>query len=797
MIHFYLKSALRNTQKNKAISFAKLFGVSVSFAVILFSMAYVYYETSFDKCVPDYDKKYRCLMQGKIDGRELDMAVTSPRMAQALVDEIPEITQAVRVLTRGEASFKYQEKNLQGGPLLYAGHDFFTFFGIDIQSPLHVPLEALNNTVISKSLAVKYFGSVEEAINKRITVRGDECLITGVFEDFPNNFHLQAGIIQPIGKTYPDEIGWSSQSYYTYIKTDEPITNIDKLNFKITKIVYSHENIGIDGENATNWEDLKFFDHTYIFYNAEPLQNIHFSNHRFDPAVTSNKTYVYGAIILSILVLIISSVNYINLTAANFNTRLKEIGIRKTTGAQNKQIIWQFLYESLIFWLFGFVIAVLLYEFGGSLLSQYLGFDIDITPDKLYLIFGISLIVLVLFNFFIIVFSMVHISRKKVLNLMKGEQPGRKYFSLRGSLVVVQFGLSALIMLASILANKQISFMLQKDKGYDAENIIMLSMWDLEQSKRTAFIKEIKSYPTVKDVASGDIVFGEDPSMIPAYFEIQKDETFFHTSHFMVDEAFKNVFNFKMFEGRFFNNEKFSNKNAVVLNEAAAREYAGTGSVIGKELLVGEKTYTIIGIVNDFNFRSLYHPVQPLIIRYSENYGIVYIKAKQRRAREVIDIIEEQWEKFNISFPFQYTFHDELLAKQYAKDQQIKKLLLILSIISICIACVGLYAISLFITIRKTKEIGIRKVNGAKSLQILGFLNVKLLKWIGIAFLVASPIAWYAMNQWLQNFAYRTELSWWIFVLAAVLALGVAFLTVSWQSWKAARRNPVDSLRYE
>ena len=718
MFLLYLKSAFRNAQKNKTMSFAKLFGIGISFAVILFSMAYVYHETSYDKCVPDYDKKYRCLMQGKIEGREINLAVTSPKMARTLVDEIPEITQAVRIFTRGQASFKYREKSLEGGRLLYADHNFFSFFGIDIQSPLQNPLESMNNVVISKSLAVKYFGSVDGAINKRITLRGDECLITGIFEDFPNNFHLQAGMIQSLEKTNPDEVGWEAQAYHTYIKTNDPNINIDKLNFKITQIVYAHHDIGIDGKKAKNWEDLKFYDHTYVFYNAERLQNIHFSNHRFDPAVTANKTYVYGAIILSILVLLISSINYINLTIANFSTRFREIGIRKTTGAQNKQILGQFLYESLIFWLTGFVIAVLLYEFGSKHLSQYLGFDIGITQDKLLAIFGISLIVLILFNLFTIGFSMVYISRKKALNLMKGEQPGRGHFSFRGSLVIVQFGLSALIILSSILVQKQISFMLQKDKGYDDENIIMLSMWHLEKNKRSVFIKELKTCPAVIDIATGDIVFGNDPAMTPAYFETQEDKNYFHTSHFIVDEAFKNVFNFKMLEGRFFNNKKFSNTNAVVLNETAAKEYSGTGSLLGKELLVGDQTYTIIGITEDFNFRSLYHPIQPLIIRYSEDYGDIYIKTKQSRAREVIGMLQEQWKKFNIPGAFRYTFHDELLASQYEKDRQMKKLLLILSIISICIACVGLYAISLFITIRKTKEIGIRKVNGAKNLQI-------------------------------------------------------------------------------
>ena len=333
-----IKVAFRNALKDSVLSFAKLFGISISFAVILFSVGYVYYETSFDKCIPDHNLIYRCLMQGQLNGNEADFAVTSSQMAEAVLNDVPEIEEAIRLTARGEATIVYNTETIEMGTLFFADPEFFDFFGFTIHKNIENPFESPDNICIAKSIALQHFGSVENALNKVVRLRGEDCVITGVFDDFPQNFHLQTKIIQSIDEVNPDNDGWGSQNYYTYIKTSTPIANIDNLNFKLTKSVYTHYDADLDGAAAKNWEDLKNSDNTYIFFNAEPLSDIHFGKHRFDPAVTSSKTYVYGAIILAIFILLISSFNFINLTIANLSTRFKEIGIRKTNGAANKQI---------------------------------------------------------------------------------------------------------------------------------------------------------------------------------------------------------------------------------------------------------------------------------------------------------------------------------------------------------------------------------------------------------------------------------------------------------------------------
>ncbi|MGV8093697.1 MAG: ABC transporter permease [Mangrovibacterium sp.] len=793
-----LKMTVRNARKNGVLTFAKLFGLSISFAVILFAVGYVYYETSFDRSVPGHDRIYRCLMQGKLNEEVADYAVTSPAQAAAMTNDIPEITEAVRILARNQASLKYENKNIAEGQLFYADPAFFSFFSIPVKTNLENPLAAKNYLTIAKSVAEKQFGSAENALGKVVELRGENCIITGVFDDPPRNFHLRIQLIQSLQKSNPDEVGWYSQEYYTYFKTSRPNMDVDELNFKISKSVYTHSDDRIDAAKARTMEDLKYSNAVYLFYTCEPLTKIHFSSHKFDPAVTSDKTYVYGAVIMAILVLLISSVNFINLTIASVSTRLKEVGIRKTVGAYKKDIASQFLYETFIFFLVSFVFAGIIYLTAGKPLAQYLGFDVFLTPDLIAKIMVSVFVALLIFNLAANILPVFLVSGKKVLTLFRSDRINKRNSWGSHSLIVIQFILSGLIILSTVIVQKQISFMISKDRGYDPENVMMLVFGEMSHQSRKSFIEKLKTYNAVRSVATGDIYFGEDFSMSSAYFETNEEQNYFHPSIFPVDDEFLNAFNFKMKEGRFFDHERKTDFDAVVLNESAVREYSGKGSLVGKNIIYGDKTYQVIGIIKDFNFRSLRHTIEPLLITRAENDGdVAYVKIRNAQISEVIGIVQKLWREFNIDSPLNYIFHDEVVARHYVKDQQAKKLLLLLSVISITIACVGLYAVSFFSIIRRTKEIGIRKVNGARVSEVMMMLNKDFVKWVVIAFIVATPIAYYMMHRWLETFAYKTALSWWIFALSGMLALGIALLTVSWQSWKAATRNPVEALRYE
>jgi putative ABC transport system permease protein len=793
---YYLKIAIRNALKNGTLTFAKLFGLSVSFAVILFALGYVYFETSFDKCVPDHDRIYRCLMEGRLNNEDVSFSVTSPREGPTLIDEIPEITEAIRILYQDEALVRYKNQDIAKEKLFYADSGFFSFFGFPIKTSYNNPLASKNYLVIAKSLAEKHFGSTENALDKVVNIRGEDCTITGVYDDFPRNFHLKATLIQSLQRSNPDSTGWGSQSYYTYFKTDHPVSDIDALNFRISKTVYLHSN-EIDASKAKTLKDLKYTPDIYIFYTAEPLTAIHFSRHKFDPAITANRMYVYGAVVFALLILLISSINFINLTMANISTRLKDIGIRKTTGARNNNILKQFLFESFIFLVAGFVLALFLFLSVEKPLVQYLNFNTDFSDFRLIEILAKAFSALLFFNLVVVMVPIVVISKKKILSLVKEEKTIRKNFSINDSFLLMQFVLSVLIILCSFITQKQINFMVNKDRGYDTRDVMMLDMWRMSPENRRSFIEDLKTFDAVQSVSTSDGYFGNDLSMNAAYFETQDEKNYFHTSVLPVDDEFPHTFNLKIKEGRFFEKDKKTDEDAAILNETAFRKYSGTGSVIDKTLLVGGKKFTIIGIVRDFNFRSLHHPIQPLVMIHVDNFGLVYVKIKNGKIAETLDIIQKLWKKYDIPFTFNYKFHDEVVLQHYVDDRQAKRLLLILSFISIAIACAGLYAISYFTIVRRTKEVGIRKVNGARVEEVMKLLNKEFLIWVFIAFLVACPVAWYVMHKWLQNFAYKTSLSWWVFAFAGILTLAIALITVSWQSWRAATKNPVEALRYE
>jgi putative ABC transport system permease protein len=500
---------------------------------------------------------------------------------------------------------------------------------------------------------------------------------------------------------------------------------------------------------------------------------------------------------MAVLVLLISSVNFINLTIANISTRLKEVGIRKTIGAFKKDIITQFLFEILVFFIVSFILAVAIYLSAGKPLAQYLEFNIQLTNSLILKIIAAVFISLLIFNLAANIFPIILTSNKKVLGLIKNESVIKRHNWKNHSFILIQFILSGLIILSSVFVQKQINYMVNKDRGYDAQNVLMLRMWEMNPQTRKNFMEKLKSYDAVQSVSTSDVYFGEDFSMNSAYFQTREDKNYFHTSVLPADDEFLNSFGFKMKEGRYFEKERQTDFDAAILNESAVKEYTGGGSLIGTDIIIGERTHRIIGIVHDFNFRSLHHKIEPLVITRIENFGNVFVKVRNAQIPEVLATIQNLWKEFKLDFPLDYKFHDEVLAQLYAKDQQAKKLLLLLSVISIVIACVGLYAISFFTIIQKTKEIGIRKVNGARISEIIALLNKDFVKWVAIAFVIATPVAYYAMNKWLENFSYKTELSWWIFALAGILALGIAVLTVSFQSWKAATRNPVEALRYE
>jgi putative ABC transport system permease protein len=808
MLKHIFKSTFKNAFNGSVLSFTKLFGISLSFAVILLVASYVRYETSYDNFFKEKDRILRVYMKGSIKGRDFNAAVTSAPMARGAKNEIPGITDAIAIKPQGGRVYTVNLKDfIYEDGFMLADTNFFSFFNLKILSGTINPLNAKNNITLSESLAKKLFGSGNIAVNQVVKIKNedkyDDFIVTAIFKDFPDNCHFKCTAVANISNFNDFNTNWGGQNFFTFIKTGSSDVNRKQLDFKLSQLVYLHSPLeGKDAKNARSFEDLRYADDTYVYYLTEKLTDIHFSSHKFDYAATTNKTYVYGAITLALLVLLISAFNYVNLTIANLKVRAKEFGIRKTNGAGTKDVIMQFFSESLLFWTIGFLISLFIYYLSKDNIDNYLGFDIRLNTIETIKVVIICFVGLILFNLLINALPLIVYSRNNVISLSKiGKSSSSQKGHARNSFLLIQFFISSIVIICTLIVHKQIKYSNTKYLGYDYKNILVLNNGGVPFNTSKVLIDKIKSNVNIGSVSTCDRYFGgEDPGMNVFFFETAADENFFHASFIRVNSEFIKTLNIQISQGRFFEKDREADKLTAVLNETAAKEYTKKDSLLGKYLMFGDDPSTkfqIIGILKDFNFRSIHNPIEPLVIFNKEIYNYSYIKVNNNQIAEAKKAIQASFKELSISRPPDYSFLDEILARSYAKDKKAMKLLMLISIISILISCFGLYAIVYYNLSRKVKEIGIRKINGANVTEVMTMINKDFLNWIFIAFVIACPVAWYLMQKWLQNFAYKTELSWWIFALAGFLTLGIALMTMSWQSWRAATRNPVETLRYE
>jgi putative ABC transport system permease protein len=807
MLKHIFKSTFKNAFNGSVLSVTKLFGISLSFAVILLVASYVRYETSFDNFFKEKDRIFRVYMKGALKGRDFNAAVTSAPMARGAKKEIPEIADATTIKPQGGRVYTVDLKDFifEDG-LMLADTNFFSFFNLEIISTTLDPLNAKNNIVLSESLARKLFSSGNLALNKAVKLKNgdkyDDFIVTGIFKDIPDNCHFKCTAVANISNLNDFNDVWGGQNFNTFIKTSSSVVNRKLLDFKLSQLVFLHSpQYGKDAKNARSFEDLKLADDTYLYFLTEKLTDIHFSKHKFDYAATTNITYVYGAITLALLVLLISAFNYVNLTITNFKVRAKEFGIRKTNGAGTKDVILHFFSESLLFWTICFLISLFIYYLSKEYIDNYLGFDTRLNASETIKVVSICFVGLILFNLLINALPVIVYSKNNVISLSNiGKSSSSKKGFSRNSILLVQFFISAVVILCTLIVHKQIKYTNTKYLGYDYKNVLVLDHGGIPDNKSKALIDEIKNNVNISSISVCSCYFGgQDPAMNAYFFETVADENFFHASHIEVSAEFIKTLNIQLSQGRFFEKDRKADEMAVVLNETAAKEYTKNESLLGKYLIIGgdPTKYQIIGILKDFNFRSIHNPIEPLVIFNREIYNYSYIKVNNNQIAEAKMAIQSAFKELSISRSPDYSFLDEVLARSYVKDKKAMKLLLLISIISILISCFGLYAIVYFNLSRKVKEIGIRKINGAKVTEVMTMINKDFLRWIFIAFILACPVAWYLMQKWLQNFAYKTELSWWVFALAGLLTLGIALMTMSWQTWRAATRNPVEALRYE
>ena len=783
----FFKTLYRNIKKNPLNSAINLFGLTLGFSCIITITIWIQNELSYDKFHENSDKIYRVHRYFyNPDGSEnLHLSNVAPTVAPLLEKELKEIESIARVKHTG-FTFSRNNKLTREDEVCFAEPellDIFNFEGLPADDNL---LKDPLTMVISDEQAMKYFNRLD-VIGEVISFytrdgQKQDLKIVGVFDKWNQNSHFHPEFLISF-ITFESFAGeeemnsWGSNNYETFALIPNLPSDIDA---KLDNIIDEYL------EDGTSWTKIR----------VEALTDIHFNWH-------SNKTYIYVLASISLLILIIGSINYLNLNLAMYSRRLDEIKVRKIMGASPKKLISQLVGESVLFCLTAlFLAAGIVYLFLPEF-NHILGSPLQfVLTDNFPMIAGFILLT-ILTGVLSVLYPAIVLSSFNTISTRSNQGVSFGKNSFRTALVVFQFFVSIALITSFLIVYKQLSYIQHKELGLQKENIIVIPTTPQLVEKLDVFRQELTANPNILSVSGSkrvpsDGLWDNSGAEIESNGGVSPIE--FRLPNVRVDEHFLSTYGIPLIAGRNFD-ETDGESSGYLINEQAARQigWESAEEAIGQVITYGGHRGNVIGVIGDFHYESLHVPISPIILNMDPStYNRVSIRVSPFDQQQTIDLIEATWQRYNIpNYSFYYKYVDESYDKLYRSEQNIKIILTYFMVIAISIAVLGLIALSLFMIQRRVKEIGVRKVNGANTSELMLMLNKDFVKWVIIAFVLATPLAWYAMSSWLENFAYKTQLSWWIFGLAGLLALGVALLTVSLQSWKAASRNPVEALRYE
>jgi len=782
MFKICFKIALRNIKRYSVHSILNISGMAIGMACAILILLWVQDELSYDRFHKNADNLFRVIERQNIPGAETTEMVPTPgALCQALKEKYPEIIRTSRY-TPAPLTLKKGNDYLEE-TVAIVDKDFLKMFNIQfVQGDINSAFDDPHNIVITEEMAHKYFGN-EDALGKTLPSRGYVVTVTGVVKSLPQNSHIRFNFLVPI--EWLTELGahindWNER-FHTYIELKEGADS---------KIV--------DNKIQNFIKNRDKGSHSEIF--LQNIQKIHlFSSRKYTYDVSGNGDITYVRImgLIAIFILLIACINFMNLSTAQSVLRSKEIGVCKVAGANKRKLIIQFLGESLFIVFVALVIAVILVEILLPGYNNLIGRHLNINYQSPGLYMGLSTIMLSC-SLLAGSYPAFYLSSLMPLDIIKGvinNNPANASF--RRILVIFQFSLSVLLIICMIIVSTQLSYMQNKNIGFNKDNIGYFMFPTRPGDPRLKSLKkDLSNNPDILSVTIGNSpvnIEGTSGGFNWAGKKEGEDVLFYNLS---ADEDYAKTFKLELKEGRFFSSEFSTDNNAIVLNEQAAN-IMGFNNPLGEIITTpwGAKL-TVIGIVKDFNFRSLHYKIEPLIMQVGQSNNF-YIKMKPDKIIATVESIKKSYKSFNPGLPIDFHFLDDDFDTMYRTEQRMSKIFKYFSLLAIIISCLGLIGLSSFTTERRTKEIGIRRVNGAKSIEIFTLLSREYIFWVLISAIIAIPVAYLAMHKWLESFAYKTELSWWIFALAGLLSLGIALLTVSWQSWKAATRNPVEALRYE
>ncbi len=807
MIRNYIKTALRSLMKNKGFTIINVLGLALGLATCLLIVFYVFDELSYDRYNEKADRIYRVNDDIKFGGVSNSYAVSPAPMAAAMKADFPEIEQVVRFRGKGGSQVKKGNQNIQEDMMIYADPSIFDVFTLPmVNGNPATALTEPHSVVITEKIAQKYFNRTN-VVGEVLTFNDTaQYKITGVIKNIPHQSHFRFDFfISMPTLAEAKEIAWFDSNFNTYILLKSGADS-KKLEAKFDDFYKRHAGPQLESIlhlNFTKFEQAG----NYIRINLIPLKKIHlYSNRVAEFDANGNIDYVYIFSAIAIFILLIACVNFMNLSTARSSNRAREVGVRKVLGSPRKYLIAQFLTESIIVTLLGAVIAVFAAWALLPLFNQMSGKDLIITPHIIsWLIPSLFIIIIVIGclagsypAFFLSGFNPIEVLKGKLASGFKGGL-------LRSVLVVFQFAISIILIIGTLVIYNQLKFIQNKDLGYNRDHVLTVGNMDALGSSATTFKQEVKQIAGVTDASLAAALPTWDYGNSTSLFKDQAPDPkrALHTQIWGIDEDYINTLGMKIISGRNFSKEMLTDSSGLIINEAAVKVLAFSNPIDQKlyapadNMVKNLKAYHIIGVIKDFNFKSLRLNVTPLVFRFDGSTGAFCVRVNSANTPALLAQIKKRWMELSPNHQFDYSFLDQQFDALYRSEQRIGTIFIAFSSLAIIIACLGLFGLAAYAAEQRTKEIGIRKILGADMSTIVGMLSKDFIKLVGIAILIASPVAWWAMKQWLQGFAYRQNIQWWEMALAGATAILIALATISFQSIKAALTNPVKSLKSE
>ena len=790
MIKNYFKIAFRNIVRHKAFAAINIAGLAIGMTCSIFILLWVQNELSYDRFHKNANEIYRITA----NAGDFVAAVNCAGMPPELKKKIPAVKNYVRLSHPSTNVFETGTRKFEEKKVFYADSTFLQLFSFSlVKGNPGTALMRPDAVLITENMAKKYFGD-ENPLGKTLKKNnGENITVTGVVANIPSNSHLQFDFILPMSAIakWDNDLKtntWDNFNFYAYIQLDKNFkvtpTAIEGLNKQINTIYKEHVN------EAT----LK------INFHLQALTSIHLhSNYQVDLAGHGNSQYVNIFFVVALFILAVACINFMNLATARSARRAKEVGLRKVVGAGRKELIGQFLGESLLISFLALLIAVglvwLLLPVFNDLAGKELAIHL-LNGKLLATLFGIALLTGLISGSYPALF----LSGFRPVQVLKGNMKnmgGNLIF--RNGLVVIQFVVSIVLLAGTAIVYKQLTYIKNMNLGFDKSNLLYLPMTGEMWNKKEAFKNELKKSKLTADYSiTNDLPTNLTSGTVNVKWDGKDPNSQVVFPTLFVDENFLDVFQMKVLNGRSFSTEFKADSNNFILNERAVQIMGmKVADAVGKPLSLWDNKGTIIGVVKDFNYKPVQNPIEPLIIGLNRWGGTAVVRTQPGRTEATIKALEKISADLNPAYPFSYGFLDQDLANLYQGEHRMGKLFNLFAVLAIIISCMGLYGLSAFMAEQRTKEIGVRKVLGASVFKVVYLLSTGFTRLILIAVVIAVPVAWFAINSWLKGFAYRVSADWVIFVTASLAALTIALITVSYESVKAAISNPVKSLRSE